>query len=85
MTAKDRLRQLVDELPEDEAAEALERLQDWRSGRGTIAGLDYGPDDEPLTEADRKGIEEGRAAIAAGDQVDEQALRERLNALRSRR
>jgi hypothetical protein len=34
---------------------------------------------------DKEGIEEGRAAIAAGDDVDAQALRERLNALRSRR
>jgi hypothetical protein len=53
--------------------------------QGTIARLEYGPDDDPLTETDRAGIEEGRPAIAAGDYVDEQALRERPNALRSRR
>ena len=84
MTARERLHQLVDELREDEANEALEQLAHWRAGRGVIAGLEYGPDYTPLSEEDRVAIEQAEAEIDAGDCVGEAELRERLAALRRR-
>lgn len=84
MTSRERLRQLVEEIPDRDAAEAVRRLEAWLSARGTVAGLDFGPDDSPLTDDEREGIAESRSAMPAGDYVDEGGLRERLARLRER-
>jgi hypothetical protein len=82
MTAKERLHRLVDDLPDEEAAEALDELVHWRAGRGQIAGEVYGPDFSALTDEDRVAIARAEAEIDAGDVLDEEDVRERLRALR---
>jgi len=62
VTAKERLRNLVDELSEQEAVDALKLFQD-RSGEPMVRALDNAPiDDEPSTEEEdasaRKAWEE---------------------------
>ena len=67
-TARERIRELVDALPEDrltEAEAALAALAD----PVVLAFLDAPEDDEPLTDADRAAIAEGRADVARGDVV----------------
>lgn len=82
MTAKERLRQLIEEIPDDDAAEAVRRLQAWLRTRGTVSGLDFGPDDSPLTDDEREGVAASRRAMLEGDYVGDDALRERLARLR---
>jgi hypothetical protein len=84
MTARERLHQLVDELGDEETAEALEQLAHWRAGRGMVAGLEYGPDFAPLRDEDRTAIERAEAEIDAGEYVGEERLRAQLEALRRR-
>jgi hypothetical protein len=64
--------------------EALRRLEDWQNAEGMVAGLGYGPEGAPLTDEERKGVAEARAAIEGGDYLEEDALRQRLEALRRR-
>ena len=78
MTAKQQLRQLVDELSEVEAAEALDLLA-ARGRRDSLTELlDNAPlDDEPETDEERAAVAEADAAIAAGDTVSlDEILRE---------
>lgn len=82
MTAKERLHRLVDELPDEDAAQALEELVHWRAGRGHIAGEVYGPDFSALTDEDRAAIARAEAEIDAGEPLDEDDVRRRLRALR---
>lgn len=82
MTAKERLHRLVDDLPDEEAAEALDEFVHWRTGRGQLAGEVYGPDLSALTDEDRAVIVRAEAEIDAGDLLDEGDVRERLRALR---
>jgi hypothetical protein len=66
MTIKDDLHQLVDQLDEDTAREALALLQDLRLPRF----LREAPiDNAPETDKERAAIAEAEAAIAAGDGV----------------
>lgn len=76
MTAKEKLRERIETLTEDEAAEAL-RLLDQRSDPLTVL-LDNAPiDDEPTTPEEEAAAAEGRADIAARRTIPlEQALRE---------
>lgn len=73
MTAKEKLRQAVEELSEAEAEEALEILV--RRGEDTepdpmIAFLDNAPiDDEPETPEEREALAEGYEALRRGDTV----------------
>ena len=67
-TARGRLHALLDALPEDrltDADAALSALAD----PVLLAFLDAPEDDEPLTDADRAAIAEGRADVARGDVV----------------
>jgi hypothetical protein len=68
MTAKERLRERVDGLSEEEASEAL-RLLDLRSDPVIGAFRDAPPDDEPWTADDEAAAAEGRADLAAGRTV----------------
>lgn len=68
MTAKEKLRQLVDELSEAEAAAEL-RL--WSARRGRLIALtDSAPvDDEPFTDEDAAALKESYADLAAGEET----------------
>ncbi len=68
MTAKEKLREAVEGLSEDEAAEALELL----SGRDERDALDdvlenAAIDDEPATPEEEDGVREAKAEIARGE------------------
>jgi hypothetical protein len=66
MTVKDDLHHLVDELDEDAVGELLEYAQ-WVSA----------DEDEPLTADELARVQEGEAAIAAGDYVTLEELHRR--------
>ena len=68
MTAKDRLRERIEALTEEEASETL-RLLDLRSDPVIVAFRDAPVDDEPWSEADEAAAAEGRADVAAGRTV----------------
>ena len=76
MTAKEELRERIEELTEEEANEAL-RLLDMRSDPVVAAFRDAPLDDEPWSEDDEAAAAEGRADLAAGRTVPlDEALRE---------
>lgn len=76
MTAKEELRERIEELTEEEANEAL-RLLDMRSDPVIAAFRDAPLDDEPWSEDDEAAAAEGRADLAAGRTVPlDEALRE---------
>lgn len=77
MTAKEKLRERVEALSEQEAAETL-RLLDQRTEDPVLAAFRDAPlDDEPWTEEDERAAAEGRADLAAGRTVSlDEAMRE---------
>jgi predicted transcriptional regulator len=76
MTAKEKLRERIEELTEEEANEAL-RLLYMRSDPVIAAFRDAPLDDEPWSEDDEAAAAEGRADLAAGRIVPlDEALRE---------
>lgn len=76
MTAKEKLREHVEALTEEQAAEAL-RLLDQRADPVLAAFRDAPVDDEPWTEEDEQAAAEGRADLAAGRIVSlDEAMRE---------
>jgi hypothetical protein len=77
MTAKEKLRERVEALTEEQAAETL-RLLDQRTEDPVIAAFRDAPeDDEPWTEDDEIAAAEGRADVAAGRTVSlDEAMRE---------
>lgn len=65
MTAKEKLRDRIDGLSEQEAGEALRLLE--MSGDPVITSFRDAPaDDEPWTSADEAAAAEGRADLTAG-------------------
>ena len=83
MTPRERLHRVVDVLPDAET-DALARVADAMAA-GVLdpaarAALLAPDDDEPITDAERAGVAESRAALAAGDVVDVAALRAELAA-----
>lgn len=76
MTAKEKLRERVEALSEEEAGEAL-RLLDMRVDPVIAAFRDAPADDEPWTEEDEAAAAEGRADLAAGRTISlDEALRD---------
>ncbi len=76
MTAKEKLRERVETLTEEQAAETL-RLLDQRADPVLAAFRDAPVDDEPWTDEDEAAAAEGRADVAAGQTVSlEEAMRE---------
>jgi predicted transcriptional regulator len=76
MTAKERLRERIEALSEEQASEAL-RLLDQPQDPVIAAFRDAPEDDEPWTEDDEAAAAEGRADIAAGRTVSlDEAMRE---------
>lgn len=79
-SAKERLHRLVDRVPEGEFHTA-ERFLEYlaNSDDPVLRALMSAPeDDEPLTEADREALEEGRRALEAGDVVSHEELRKAI-------
>ncbi len=77
MQTRDRLHQLIDDLPEADLP-AIERfLNGWgASDDSLLRALANAPeDDEPLTPDDEAAIDEGMDAIARGDMVSSAELR----------
>jgi hypothetical protein len=76
MTAKEKLRERVELFTEEEAARALQLLEE--RGDPVIAAFRDAPiDDEPWTEEDEAAAAEGRADLAAGRTVSlDEAMRE---------
>lgn len=67
MTAKERLRNLVDELSEQEAQAALE-LFEQRSDDPMVRALDNAPlDDEPTSPEEEAAVEEAREEYRRGE------------------
>ncbi len=81
MTTKEELHQLVDQLPDPEvpvAGRFLEYLRDV--GDPLLSSLRRArPDDEPVTEADRGALREGREAVRQGTLVSNEELRRQLD------
>jgi hypothetical protein len=81
-TTKDRLHQLVDELPEGAVADSAERLlEQLRTyGDDPLARklLSAPIDDEPETDEERAAVAEAREAIAHGDIVRDEDLEREL-------
>lgn len=76
MTAKEKLRERIEALSEQEAGEAL-RLLDMRADPVIAAFRDAPVDDEPWTEEDEAAAVEGRADLAAGHTISlDEALRD---------
>jgi hypothetical protein len=76
MTAKEQLRERVETLTEDEAAETL-RLLDRHADPLVVAFRDAPIDDEPVTPEEEAAMAEANADLAAGRTVSlEEAMRE---------
>jgi predicted transcriptional regulator len=78
--AKERLYRLVDRIPEDEVHTA-ERFLEYlaNSDDPLVRALMNAPeDDEPLSDADREALEEGRRALEAGEVVSHEELRKAI-------
>jgi len=76
MTAKEKLRERVDALSENEAVDTL-RLLDLRLDPVIAAFRDAPPDDEPWTDENEAAAIEGRSDVAAGRTVSlDDALRD---------
>jgi hypothetical protein len=74
MTAKEKLRERIETLTEEEAAETL-RLLDQRTDPLTVL-LDNAPlDDEPVTPEEEEGVAEARAEIARGEVISAEEIR----------
>ncbi len=75
MTTRDRLHQLVGELPESEHPEAERILTALRIDDPVLRALDTAPfDDVPETDEERAAVAEAREAIARGDVVPDEEL-----------
>ena len=66
MTTKERLHELIDELSEQEADDALRYIAQRREDPMIAAFRDAPEDDEPVTAADEQALAEVQADRAAG-------------------
>jgi O6-methylguanine-DNA--protein-cysteine methyltransferase len=79
MTAKEQLRERVERLTEDEAAETL-RLLDQRNDALTRLLDDAPLDDEPTTPEEEAAVQEALEAAARGETITLEELRAELDA-----
>lgn len=80
MTAKEKLRERVEALTEEEAAEAL-RLLDQRAEDPVLAAFEAAPlDDEPVTPEEEAAVQEAREEIARGETISLEEFRAELDA-----
>ncbi len=76
MSPKEKLRERIEALSEEEAGEAL-RLLDLRADSVVVAFRDAPIDDEPFTKEDEEALAEARVDVASGRTVSlDQAMRE---------
>jgi hypothetical protein len=78
MTAKEKLQATVEELSEDEAADALDYIASRRHGGSGALGdlLSKAPlDDEPTMADDEAGLREARDQASRGDVVSAEEIR----------
>jgi hypothetical protein len=74
MTAKEQLRERIESLTEEQAADTL-RLLDRRTDPLSVL-LDNAPfDDEPATPDEEAGVAEARAEIARGEVISAEEIR----------
>jgi hypothetical protein len=79
MTAKEKLREVVDALSEEEAREALYYLGSRQSPDSVRDFLDRAPEDtEPTTEGEEAELREARAEVARGETVSLEEFRRDL-------
>jgi len=78
--AKERLYRLIDRVPEGEIHTAERFLEYLASSDDPLlrALINAPEDDEPLSDADREALEEGRRALEAGDIVSHEELRKAI-------
>jgi predicted transcriptional regulator len=78
--AKERLHRLVDRVPEEEVHTAERFLEYLATSEDPVmrALMNAPEDDEPLTDADREALEEGRRALEAGEVVSHEELRKAI-------
>jgi hypothetical protein len=69
MTVRERLHQIVDELPEPDAERALRALERWRDDPVALALAGAPFDNEPETPEERTAIEQAREEVRRGDVV----------------
>jgi predicted transcriptional regulator len=76
LTTRERLHELIDELPDAELNRAARLLDELRAGTDPAlrAFLEAPYDDEPLTEEDRQAIEEGMIDVRAGRLVSDEEM-----------
>jgi hypothetical protein len=80
MTAKEKLRELVDELSEVEAAEALDILAARRRHDPIVEFLENAPrDDEPVSAEEEAAVQVAREEIARGETISLDELRTELH------
>jgi hypothetical protein len=80
MTAKEKLRERVEALTEQEAAETL-RLLDQRAEDPVLAAFRDAPlDDEPVTPEEEAAVQEAREEIARGETISLEEFRAELDA-----
>ena len=81
VTAKEQLRERVERLTEDEAAEALPLLDERIDAVTRL--LDNAPlDDEPVTEEEEAAVQLAREEIARGETISLEELRAEFDAER---
>jgi hypothetical protein len=69
MTARERLHQIVEELPEPDAEQILRAVEHWRDDPVSRALAAAPFDDEPETDDERAAVEEARNEVKRGDVV----------------
>jgi hypothetical protein len=77
MTAKEKLRQTVEELSEAEAQDALGFIVRRRDSRDALAELleHARLDDEPTTHEEEEGVREAREQVARGEVLSADEIR----------
>jgi hypothetical protein len=81
MTGKDRLHELIEELPESSVPAAgryLESLRQASDDPVLLAFMEAPEDDEPLTPEDIAAIEEANAEIERGELIPWEEIKARL-------
>jgi hypothetical protein len=77
MTVKEKLHELVDQLDEGAAREALAYLQDLRLPRGV---REAPIDDEPLSDEERAAIAAAHQQLVAGRVISDEEIRREFGA-----
>ena len=79
MTAKQQLRERIDELTEAEAADTLDYLARRQRRDALTVFLDQAPiDDEPTTEEEERAVQEAREEVARGETISLEQLKRDL-------